>query len=169
VPTAVATSGVLNGVDLATIDTALRHTCAISTTGRAYCWGEQYLGDGSESPSLVPVAVISDGVLAGEMLRDVTVTQWNSCAIDTEGRAYCWGGQPGLGGYVMSDGTPTTWPALEPMQVWDNGLLGDVHAVDIEGSCLLSDSHEVFCWGEPGQGPARYGIPLVYPVRAPTW
>jgi alpha-tubulin suppressor-like RCC1 family protein len=48
------------GIAFATIDVGLRHTCALSVTGAAYCWGSNgqgRVGDGSVVDRYIPVPV----------------------------------------------------------------------------------------------------------------
>lgn len=113
VPVAVDRSGVLKGVALARIsayvgaDNGHGHTCAVSTGGQAYCWGNNVagqLGNGSTKNSSVPVAVNAVGVLNGVALRDISAGDDHTCALSVDGRAYCWG--YGVNGHV-GDGTTT--------------------------------------------------------------
>ncbi|MBI4419412.1 MAG: hypothetical protein HY560_01190 [Gemmatimonadetes bacterium] len=51
---------VFGGLSFAAIATGGLHTCGVTTSGAAYCWGYNYygqLGDGSTNPSGVPVRV----------------------------------------------------------------------------------------------------------------
>lgn len=48
---------VAGGLTFASINTGERRTCGITTGGDAYCWGINYLGDGSSNGSNVPVLV----------------------------------------------------------------------------------------------------------------
>jgi alpha-tubulin suppressor-like RCC1 family protein len=96
VPVAVDTSGVLAGKALTQITTGADHTCALDSTGKAYCWGYNQsgaLGNGQTGPySAVPVAVDTSGVLAGKTLTQITAGNRHTCALDSTGAAYCWGG-----------------------------------------------------------------------------
>jgi alpha-tubulin suppressor-like RCC1 family protein len=54
VPVAVDTRGVLAGKTLTLITTGGEHTCALDSTGAAYCWGDSSygeVGDGKSLPS----------------------------------------------------------------------------------------------------------------------
>ena len=65
---AVSTSGVLSGKILIQISAGVNFTCALDTTGPAYCWGlnsSGQLGNNSTTQSLVPVAVSTSGALPG--------------------------------------------------------------------------------------------------------
>ena len=91
---AVTTSGVLAGVSLSQIGAGGNSTCALDTTGAAYCWGintNGELGNNSTTQSTAPVAVTTSGVLAGVALSQISVGQDFACALDTTGAAYCWG------------------------------------------------------------------------------
>jgi alpha-tubulin suppressor-like RCC1 family protein len=65
------------------------HTCGITTTGAAFCWGgNQYgqLGNGgtAKSPSPVPV---SGALTFATISSGLTQT----CGVTTDGAIYCWG------------------------------------------------------------------------------
>ena len=94
VPVAVVTSGVLAGKTLTQIATGSGSTCALASTGAAYCWGQGVdgeLGNGAAANSTVPVAVRMTGVLAGQTLSQVSLGTNFACVLDTTGTVYCWG------------------------------------------------------------------------------
>lgn len=67
------------------------HTCALTTTGQAYCWGlnnQGQLGNNSTTNSRIPVAV---QMPAGVSFQSITAGSDYTCAITSEGKAYCWG------------------------------------------------------------------------------
>lgn len=72
------------------IDRGDYHTCGIERSGRLSCWGvnrEGRLGDGTETDSPnVPVAPALPVPVV-----DVGVGTDYSCAVGTDGRAFCWG------------------------------------------------------------------------------
>lgn len=104
----VPVSGDLEFTDL---DAGARHACGVAVDEEMYCWGDNsdgQLGVGQQGgSSTTPIAV------AGEV-RFVAVTagDGHTCALDTDGAAYCWGrnsdGQLGDG---------TTEDRLEPTPV----------------------------------------------------
>lgn len=94
--------GVLSGgVSFVATSTGYLHSCALTSTSDAYCWGEAYngeLGNGSQVWSKTPVQVLSGGV----KFSKIAVGDSHACAIDYAGNdIYCWGanswGQLGLG------------------------------------------------------------------------
>jgi alpha-tubulin suppressor-like RCC1 family protein len=71
------------------ISAGIDHTCGVSTTGRAYCWGLNVygrLGDGTTKDSSVPVLVTGVGSWIA------IASGWeHSCGIKADGDALCWG------------------------------------------------------------------------------
>ena len=113
-PVAVYTSGALSGKTLTQISSGSEHTCALSTAGAAYCWGDDTYGElGNSTTSSVagtydaPVAVTTSGVLSGKTLTQISAGNGFTCALDSTGAAYCWGnnasGQLGNGTTTSSD------------------------------------------------------------------
>jgi alpha-tubulin suppressor-like RCC1 family protein len=97
VPVPVVTTDRFPLRNVASVDAAALHGCALLTTGRVRCWGANVfdqLGNGTENPSPAYVAapvrnVAGTGELTG-------VTQMNANAINTcvrlaNGQARCWG------------------------------------------------------------------------------
>ena len=88
VPVAVDTSGVLAGKTLTQVTSGAYYTCALDSTGAAYCWGSNangQLGNGSTTDSAVPVAVDTGGALAGKTLTQVSAGIWHMCGLDAAG------------------------------------------------------------------------------------
>jgi alpha-tubulin suppressor-like RCC1 family protein len=65
------------------------HSCALRSTGRIFCWGNNFygqLGDGTRVNTRAPVRVAQ--------LRDmvqVAVGRFHSCGLDRDGVTFCWG------------------------------------------------------------------------------
>lgn len=65
------------------------HSCAVSSLGRLFCWGDNawgQLGDGSGMPQWVPRQIAP----YIEWL-DVSAGHTHTCALDTSRQLYCWG------------------------------------------------------------------------------
>src|SRR5215208_3723323 len=77
------------------------HFCGVDDTGDVHCWGDGrwgQLGNGStESSGLEPIRIASY-----QRFRQVVTGATHSCALTTDGYAYCWGSD--VGG-VMGDAT----------------------------------------------------------------
>jgi alpha-tubulin suppressor-like RCC1 family protein len=157
VPVAVSTSGVLAGKKLSQLTAGFGHTCALDTTGTAYCWGANgngQLGNSSTTQSLVPVAVTTSGVLAGKTLTQIAADQNGqyTCAVDTTGAAYCWGaasfGQLGNGGVASVPGVPV---AVVTSGVLAGKVLTQI-ATGSGSTCALASAGAAYCWGQGVDG-----------------
>ena len=124
------------------------HTCAVTTTSLAWCWGgappafdnSGELGNGTTISSLVPSAV------AGGLLFFQVSAGGGSCALTPGGAAYCWGSN--FLGAVGSGGS-TVWPAafqLTPVAVAGGRQYSTIAAVD-DRACGLTTTGAAYCWG----------------------
>lgn len=135
-----------------TISTGSLHTCALTPTGIAYCWGSNEMGElgAVTAPQClygsIPCAVVPVPVGGGLSFSQIDGGNQFTCALDTVGRAYCWGdntfGQLG-DGTTSKRATPNlvagglTFVALRA---------GGFHA------CALTAAGELYCWGSNAQG-----------------
>ena len=149
VPVAVDTSGVLAGKTLTQISTSGLHTCALDSTGKAYCWGRGDfgdLGDGGSTDSTVPVAVNTTGALSGKTLTQITTGEIDTCAIDSVGAAYCWGHND-YGD--LGDGSSNS--SNVPVAVDATGVLSGKSLTQIAAgyyaTCALDSAGAAYCWG----------------------
>jgi len=153
VPTAPITTGVLSGKTLTQVTAGDFSTCVLDSDGAAYCWGKNdtaQLGDGTTTNRYVPVSVSTDGALAGKTLARIDTGGGSTCAVDTEGTAYCWGkndtGQ-------LGDGTATM--SKVAVAVDTSGLPGGAAVTRIASgqstACTVADS-AAYCWGLGSSG-----------------
>src|SRR5439155_20958897 len=66
------------------------HSCGLTESGAAYCWGHNdsgQLGDSSMQARSAPVAVAG-----GHAFVTIAATDGNTCGLLADGTAYCWGG-----------------------------------------------------------------------------
>ncbi len=164
-PVAVVTS-----VTFTQITAGSGFTCALSTTGAAYCWGANgngQLGNGSTSQSTVPVAVSISGVLSGIALIQITQGSNFTCALASASSAYCWGG--GLSGQL---GNNSTTGSLVPVAVYTGGVLAgktltQVSAgVNVNDACAVDSTGAAYCWGINSSG--QLGNPAPDSARPPA-
>ena len=119
------------------------HTCAVTTSGGAKCWGDNQwgqVGDGTEEDRATPTNVtgLGSGVVA------VYEGIFHSCALTTGSGLKCWGrndsGQLGIGN-TSNRSTPTDVV----------GLSSGVAAVGSGGSgehtCAITAGGGLKCWG----------------------
>ncbi|PRY67846.1 alpha-tubulin suppressor-like RCC1 family protein [Glaciihabitans tibetensis] len=68
--------------------------CALISDGTAYCWGNNnygQVGDGKIQHVRTAVPVIGLADVVGTTITTVTTGQYHSCAVTSDGIAYCWG------------------------------------------------------------------------------
>lgn len=131
------------GVTFASIATEYDHTCAVTSAGQAYCWGNNFdsqLGDGTTTTRKVPVAVSQPvGVTFTQVLTGGTYT----CGLDSTGQTYCWGGN--LSGQL---GNGTTTASSAPVAVSQPaGVTFTRISSGSSHTCGLDTVGQTWCWG----------------------
>lgn len=124
------------------------HMCALTSTGQAYCWGENVygqLGSGSVTYTNKPEPVAGDHTFAY-----LSTGQTHSCGLTTAGIAYCWGlnfaGELGTGGPSGDEETSLVPVAVTGELRFKTIGTGDDH------TCGLTDAGRAYCWGENDNG-----------------
>ena len=167
----VDVNGLTSGV--AQISAGGLHTCAVTISGGAKCWGYNYegaLGTGTHTLSspygiATPVDVV--GLTTG--VAQLTAG-YTSCALTTSGGVKCWGSNyyGSLGNGTMHQSPPYGIPT--PVDV--NGLTSGVAQVRATTyhACALTVSGVTKCWGFNYYGQVGNGIfsPFPYAVSTPV-
>jgi len=153
-PVAVTQGAVPTGVTLTKIAVGDQHTCATGSDGKAYCWGYGgygNLGNGSTSSSITPAAVSPGAVPSGVTLDTITVGYYTSCAIGSNGKAYCWGYNS-----YGSIGDGSTSQANTPVAVSQGAVPGDANFKEITveryHACATASNGKAYCWGTNSYG-----------------
>jgi len=156
----VAVSG---GLSFDALSTTYSGTCGISA-GSAYCWGHySLLGLGaSAAPETCsgPVACARTpiAVSGGLVFRPTVATDGNvSCAVATDGQAYCWGSGY-IGNGSMGASAPT--PVSGGLSFTSLGVAGDT------GHCGIAVGGAAYCWGKNSNG--RFGNGTTSDATVPT-
>lgn len=123
------------------------HTCALAADGTAWCWGRDdvgQLGNGADGAQTVPDAV---SMPSGTLFTQIASRANHTCALTSEGSAYCWGA--GSGGQLGNGGSATTTPFEVPMPVgarFTQIVTGAAH------TCALASDGDAWCWGSDYRG-----------------
>jgi alpha-tubulin suppressor-like RCC1 family protein len=138
--TPVDVNGLTSGV--ASISSGDYHTCAVTTTGAAKCWGynaDRQLGDNTTANRSTPTDV--NGLTSG--VATISAGATFSCAVTTGGGAKCWG--KNADGQV---GDTTTTNRATPVDV--DGLASGVATISTgeAHACALTTGGAVKCWGD---------------------
>src|SRR5262245_50099323 len=138
---------------LAGISAASNSTCALASSGDAWCWGKNdhgQLGIGSITLSGVPTptAVALDPMLG---VVAIAVGETHACALRKAGQVLCWGEySSGQLGYDAEAQDPDS--ATRP-KVPVGGLTDAVEiALGYNTACARSQAGEVRCWGSNTDG-----------------
>lgn len=143
------------------ISAGTNHTCALTGSGEAWCWGAGYdgqAGDGSTTGSLPDPVPVAGGLL----FRSIDAGGNHTCAVATDDSGWCWGstgfGQTGTG----TPGAPAQVTQPAPVLgslAWSEIRGGEIH------TCGTTTSGAALCWGGAGLGtgspdPAAAPVPV---------
>ncbi len=133
-------------LEVTQISAGSAHTCAVTPSGGAKCWGYNsygQLGDGTTVNKTTPVDVL--GLTAG--VASIDAGGSHTCALTTAGGAKCWGSN---GNGQLGDNSTTQ--RKTPIDVL--GLTAGVASIDAGSShtCALTTAGGAKCWGYNGQG-----------------
>ena len=114
-----------------TVRAGAYHNCAITAANEAYCWGFNdfgQVGNGETALAVTaPVAVVGGGSFVA-----VGGGYAHSCALSSDGTAYCWGNNQ-----------------LAPVPVSAGPFTPSVAALAVGGAhtCALTPAGTAYCWG----------------------
>ena len=144
--------GLPSGVRVTAIASAAlgSHTCAVTSAGGVYCWGDNSFGQLGMAPSYVPdcfgsctITPVAVQLPSGATATAIASGQDYSCAATSAG-AFCWGeneyGQLGNGTTTAS---PTPVAAHLP-----SGVSATAIAANFRHTCAAVNAGGVYCWGE---------------------
>jgi hypothetical protein len=126
------------------------HACAISQAGTAYCWGANNLGQlGVGNLPLEPCtadscASVPVPVAGGLRFTAIAASHVHTCAVASDGRAYCWGAWHGSDRTQLSR-TPELVPGGHAFVSVAAGYSG--------ASCGIGSAGDLWCWGRTISGP----------------
>ena len=130
----------------------LGHACALDSGGSAYCWGGNEFGQLGTGTSANSTRTLSPVPVQGEQrFAAIAAATMHTCALDVEGRAYCWGnndrGQ-------LGDGTDVRRTRPTPIR-------SDERFVQLTASaghtCALTTDARAYCWGSNAGGQLGIG------------
>lgn len=147
------------------------HTCGISDTNQAYCWGngtDGILGTNSTINQAAPTLVINpSGVTSWKTL---IVERYHTCGIANNNQVYCWG----LGKPFILLGNNTTSSKSVPTKV--------VNPPEITGweklfastfnTCGIANNNKLYCWGGGGGAlatPSLIPKSIINPQGVDSW
>jgi alpha-tubulin suppressor-like RCC1 family protein len=160
IPCSMKPAKVSGGSSWAAVSAGYYHTCGVTTTGQAYCWGTNHSGELGGGPTGTAFAPVT--VAGGLTFATVSASHaYHSCGVTTSGQAYCWGnnvrGQLGNGSY---DST------FAPVAV-----VGGLTFTNVSGgdylTCGLATTGQAYCWGDHSYGALGNGPMPPAQITAP--
>ena len=132
----------------------MSNTCAVASDDKAYCWGNNIsgaLGNNSTTNFSIPVAVNTEGVLAGKIIKSISDSNIHTCAIASDNKAYCWGNNKS-----GNLGNNSTTNSLIPVAVNTTGVLAGKTIKQISAgtshTCAIASDDKAYCWGAGSSG-----------------
>lgn len=152
---ASATVTVIPPVTFTSVSAGGAHTCALTTTGAAFCWGRGESGQlGIPVPSTTcvtdagpaPCSMVPVSVQGGLVFTQLAGGGAHTCALTDDGTAYCWGhndaGQLGDNSQSLRDAPVPVVTGLKFASI-DAGA---------RHTCALTDDGTPYCWGSNIRG-----------------
>lgn len=140
VPAATSASFDVVAIGFTVVGTGDSHTCALTSLGEAFCWGDNsvgQLGDETSASSTGPVPVT--GNLRFEELTGSGGD--HTCGLTGNGEAYCWG-ENAMG--QLGDGTKIN--SNVPVRAASNFTFTSL-AAGVYHTCGVTSAGEAYCWG----------------------
>jgi alpha-tubulin suppressor-like RCC1 family protein len=144
-------------------------SCALATSGEAYCWGLNSGGQAGVPRSTAtcelagvrfPCVPVPARVQGGLRFSSISVGSDAACGVATDGRGYCWGAHA-VGGNGERTGSSDTPVPVSGGLVFASISVGDFHA------CGITTAGEAYCWGSNRGGALGDGttVDRVVPAR----
>lgn len=139
------------------------HACALNETRTAFCWGSNSMGqlgngrraDNDPHGSGGARVLRPEKVVGNHIWRHISAGEMHTCALTTDGEAYCWGyGQSGELGrdtvmtYCSGPLPQTNEPCSvdRPVRVETDVRFRTISA-GMRLTCGISRDDDVYCWG----------------------
>jgi alpha-tubulin suppressor-like RCC1 family protein len=158
---ATTPAAVAGKLAFAAVSAGRSHVCGLTTTGAAYCWGDNHngqLGNGDTLAAAAPVPVTG-----GLTFMAISAGIDHTCGLTRSGVAYCWGnnhgGQLGNGSISYVNSTPVLVSGRVTFTAVGAGY---------EYACGLTAGGAAYCWGDNEYGELGTGDSTFSPVPVPV-
>jgi len=167
---AVARDGELASKTVTAVAAGLFHNVALVSDGTLIAWGANssgQLGNGNKTNAGVPVAVLSNGALAGKTVIAIAAGASHTLALTADGRVFSWGSNvSGQLGYGSSSPSSSSSPAA----ISGGGLIAGNTVVAIAAganhSLAVTSDGKVYAWGNGASGALSIGASISYSPAA---
>jgi alpha-tubulin suppressor-like RCC1 family protein len=138
------------------------HACALTSDGRATCFGLNRAGQIGIESSAAVVTPPKDAVHLDDTIVQLTAGADHTCALLDSGGVKCWGfnlyGQLGIGATDNRGGAPNQMRALPTVNLGGQPMAPALSiAAGGDHTCAVLESHAVKCWGLNAHGELGIG------------
>ena len=163
-PVALDTSNVAAGVKFASVSAGEGHTLSLTSDGKIYGWGSNWLGavgDGSNTDRAIPVLVAASGPMSGESVVAISAGPYHSLALTSTGQLFAWGsgsaGVLGNGTRAGANSPSTVSPSSFPVGTDFRSV-----AAGANTSIAITRAGQLFGWGYNGDGQLGIGLETLF-------
>ncbi|WP_367887933.1 RCC1 domain-containing protein [Pseudogemmatithrix spongiicola] len=128
------------GLRFRAVATGEHHGCAVSTSDDVWCWGRAWEGQ-LGSRVLVDSSPAPKQIIGLGAVQRLVAGRSHSCALDTEGRVWCWGRN-----HYRQLATGDTLPRSAPTIALVDSAFVDLVASP-SGACGVTAGGAYHCWG----------------------
>jgi len=139
-------SAVSGGLTFRALSAGSNHTCGLTNSGVAYCWGSNRFGQLGRTIERVLTPILVRG-LTGAAVLGIGSTSAHTCALAGAGAALCWGNN---GEGELGNGSNTPSVAL-PDSVSDGRTYSAI-SPGASHTCAIATGGAAYCWGNGGLG-----------------
>ena len=161
-----------SGRTVVEIEAGYRHTCAILDNGEITCWGDNsqgqlgigntsFMGDSADEIGDYSTTTSITPSLASATPVSLAMGWDHSCALFSNGEAYCWGdnsrGQLGIGSTSdVGDDSGEMGASMAAVDLPTGRTAVQITAGD-DFTCAILDNGDVACWGYNSHGQLGIG------------
>jgi alpha-tubulin suppressor-like RCC1 family protein len=136
---------VVGGLHFRQVSARYHHTCGVSTENKAYCWGDNSVGQLGDS-TRVARRLRPTRVSGTRQFSQIDAGVAHTCAVTTSYRAFCWGN-----GRLGQTGNGKTY-----LSFWPRAVAGGLSFTRVTAgwyhTCGETTGNRAYCWGYNGDG-----------------
>jgi type II secretory pathway pseudopilin PulG len=160
-------TAVSGGITFTQIAAGGLHSCGVTATGQAYCWGDGTYGQvpqsGYSHPDNKFPILIDTSAFAGDKRFDtISAGMHSTCGLTKDGWAYCWGA--GLSGQRGDN----SWSASSATVAFVSAGPFTAISVGSRHACALNSGGQALCWGNNARGEIGNGLHSGNPLGGPV-
>ncbi|BDR52784.1 hypothetical protein KIM372_06910 [Bombiscardovia nodaiensis] len=148
-PVRILPGAIPSGTQITSISAGTDHAMALSSTGTAYAWGRNdmgQVGDGTTVDKLTPVKVLPGEMTPGSTIIAISAGGWHSLAIGSDHTVYGWGSNT-----FYSLGTGNRANKSTPTKVLRAAMVPNTYITAISAgryhSVAIGNDNTVYGWG----------------------